>query len=112
MTMGDKFISPCPLPTAVEHEILTTLIEEAAEVIQRATKLQRFGRDEIQPGQPLTNGERLANEIGDFAGMVALAIQAGLVQEWIINEGVAIKLARFDKYRQHRPTPTDGAERP
>jgi NTP pyrophosphatase (non-canonical NTP hydrolase) len=102
MAMGDRFVSPCPLPNDVEREILTTLIEEAAEVIQRATKLMRFGRDEIQPGQPLTNAERLACEIGDFAGMVTFAINAGLVQEWVINENIAIKAERFEKYRQHR----------
>lgn len=107
--MADRFVSPCPLPEPWEDEILKTLTEEAAEVIQRITKLQRFGRDEIQPGQPLTNAERLACEIGDFAGMVAFAINAGLVPEWVTNENIKIKQERFEKYRQfQRPLSPEG----
>jgi hypothetical protein len=31
--------------------------EEAVEVAQRATKVLRFGIDEVQPGQSLTNAD-------------------------------------------------------
>jgi len=39
----DKFVSPCPPPTAREREIAEIIIEECAEIQQRATKLLRFG---------------------------------------------------------------------
>lgn len=109
---GDRFVSPCPLPNAVEQEILDVLIEEAAEAIQRATKLKRFGRDEVQPGQPDSNKRRLGLELGDLAGMVMIAQFAGLIDVDDVIEGQAIKLERFEKYRQHRPasasSQTDG----
>lgn len=109
--MGDHFVSPCVLPTPAEAEILTTLIEEAAEVIQRATKLLRFGRDEVQPGQQLSNCYRLSEEVGDFNAMVKIAEAAGLLNWHGIKDGEARKPVRFAKYRQHRPSqslPTDG----
>lgn len=50
-------------------ELLTLLIEECAEVIQAATKIQRFGWDRHQPyyGE---NREVLAHEIGDVLGVI------------------------------------------
>lgn len=58
--------TPMPLPTEAENELLDCLIEECAEVIQRATKLKRFGRDQVQIGQELTNAERLCEEFSDI----------------------------------------------
>lgn len=77
--MTDKFVTPCDLPTPREREILDILIEECAEVQQRACKLLRFGRDEVQPGQPLSNRERLSIELGDLAAIINMAAAHGLV---------------------------------
>ena len=52
--------------------LLSCLIEECAEVIQRATKAQRFGLREIQPDQFLTNEQRLAAELADLTGVLQL----------------------------------------
>ena len=49
------------------HQFLSDLLqEECNEVGQRASKLSRFGYDEIQPGQSLNNLERLEDEIDDL----------------------------------------------
>ena len=49
------------------HQFISDLLqEECNEVGQRASKLSRFGYDEIQPGQPLNNLERLEDEIDDL----------------------------------------------
>jgi hypothetical protein len=77
----DKFITPCELPTPREREILTILIEEAAEVQQRATKMLRFGISEVQPGQPFTNRERLGDEVGDFSAILEMAYREGVVSQ-------------------------------
>lgn len=45
---------------------LLKLIEECAEVAQRAAKQMQFGLYEIEPGQGETNRERLRNEINDL----------------------------------------------
>lgn len=40
--------------------LLACLAEEAVEVAQRATKAMRFGCNEVQPGQPLCNVQRIS----------------------------------------------------
>lgn len=45
--------------------VLVMLMEECSEVIQRASKQLRFGRDEVQPGQQEPNHARLRDEILD-----------------------------------------------
>ena len=93
-------MSPCPLPTEREREILTILIEECAEVQQRATKLLRFGRDEVQAGQPLTNAQRLSKELGDLRVLVDMAADAGLVDPMEIKERATRKREKLERYMQ------------
>lgn len=59
--------------TETEH-LLNVLIEECAEVIQRATKAKRFGLWEIQPEQRLTNQERLVYELNDLVATADLLL--------------------------------------
>lgn len=47
-----------------DHHLIK-LMEECAEVVQRASKQLLFGRNEVQPGQLLTNSQRLRQEIID-----------------------------------------------
>lgn len=49
-----------------DQYLLSKLAEECNEVGQRAMKAQQFGFDEVQPGQPLNNLERLAEEMHDL----------------------------------------------
>lgn len=64
-----------------EH-LLWVLAEECAEVAQRASKAARFGLDEVQPGQELTNEERLWQEMCDLCAvgemLITLRGQGGL----------------------------------
>ena len=62
-----------------EHH-LVLLMEECAEVAQRASKQLRFGRDEVQPGQSLSNGERLREELLDVYACVEFLVEAGEVE--------------------------------
>jgi hypothetical protein len=98
--MRDKFITPCDLPNEHERELLTILIEECSEVQQRATKMLRFGRDEIQPGQMLTNSERLSLEIGDLMEMIDRAQMVALITEADIRDGKLKKKVQLDHYMQ------------
>lgn len=59
-----------------EH-LLTTAAEEANEVGQRIAKALRFGLSEVQPGQPLTNAERIVEEFHDLYSML----------DWLKEEG-------------------------
>lgn len=69
--------------TETEH-LLDVLIEECAEVIQRATKAKRFGMWEIQPEQRQTNIERLIYELNDLVATADLLLckeRAGWLNE-------------------------------
>ena len=60
--------------TEREH-LLVLLIEECAEVSQRATKVLRFGFDDpagTEPNQPYTNEKRLIDEVNDLEAVLEL----------------------------------------
>lgn len=100
---ADRFVSPCPPPSPYQAEITECLIEEAVEIAQRGTKLLRFGIDEIQPGQELTNKARLSQEIGDLLGVLDFAIECGLVSPAVVHEAKRAKPAKLRKFLQHAP---------
>ena len=54
-----------------EH-LLFTLAEECAKVAQRLSKAARFGMHEVQPGQLLTNRERILSELNDLWAVVEM----------------------------------------
>lgn len=64
--------------TRSEH-LLACLAEECDEVGQRCMKALRFGLDEIQPGQPLTNAERIVVEYYDLLAVVLLLREEGIL---------------------------------
>lgn len=66
--------------------LLLKLAEECTEVGQRALKQIQFGRDEAQVGQPLTNAQRLKNEILDLVIMVDLLQESFEVPIWSKKE--------------------------
>lgn len=77
--------------------LLSCLIEECAEVIQRATKAQRFGLEEIQPEQSLSNRQRLAAELADLMGTIELLKEDGVR---LPIPAAAIE-AKFDKVKKY-----------
>lgn len=58
--------------------LLTLLSEESAEIIQRATKAQRFGLSEVQPGQDESNHLRLRNEVLDLFVVIEMLRAEGV----------------------------------
>lgn len=50
----------------IQQYRLLKLAEECAEVAQRCSKQIQFGADEVQPGQILSNAERLRDELLDL----------------------------------------------
>lgn len=57
--------------TRDEH-LLVIVMEECAELAQRASKALRFGLSEVQPEQALTNVERIVGEYSDLAGVMEM----------------------------------------
>ncbi len=96
----EKFVTPCELPTPYEREVLTILIEECSEIQKRATKMLRFGVDEIQPGVKLDNKARLSQEIGDFLCVYYMAIDAGLTNQALVLPAQQEKRKKLERYMQ------------
>jgi hypothetical protein len=110
--MTDRFISPFPPPTAHQREIAEVLIEECAEVTQRATKLLRFGIDEVQPRQAFSNKQRLSREIGDLMVMIEFAIAAGIADAREIALGKGAKRQQLARFLQTQATDAPTPVRP
>ncbi len=84
----------------IEH-ILSCVSEEAHEVGQRACKAVRFGLDEVQPSQSLTNWERIVGEFHDlYSVLILLAEESG--RDWIdlapTPEIIEAKRVRVEKF--------------
>ncbi len=96
--MNDKFISPERPPEGLDRELLTILAEECCEVGQRVSKALRFGLMEVQPGQPLSNAERISEELGD---LLATAEEMNDVIDWqIVENAKAAKREKLARYLQ------------
>ena len=79
--------------------LLTILTEECAEVTQRITKALRFGMDECEPEQGLTNKERLVDEINDLYAVVLMLRGQGVIPEhWYSTQKEKLKREKVEKY--------------
>jgi hypothetical protein len=119
--MTDRFVSPVAPPEGHVRELLTILSEEGAEIgellglIQvavaraqvRTSKALRFGIEEVQPGQDLSNAIRLGREIGDFLEVLDRLIAAGVIPQDSIDDGRASKRRQLAKFLQ---TEAEGKE--
>lgn len=56
----------------IRQYYLLKLIEECAEVAQRASKSMQFGPEEIQKDQQKTNATRLRDEVEDLLAIIAI----------------------------------------
>lgn len=83
-----------------EH-LLSCLAEECAEVGQRVSKALRFGLQEKQPGQSMTNAERIVTELLDLRAVIEMleADNAFLVPNNLIV--IAIKKAKVEKFMDY-----------
>lgn len=53
-----------------QDHLLTIIAEECVETAQRATKALRFGLEEVQPGQDMSNAKRLMQEFADLFSII------------------------------------------
>jgi NTP pyrophosphatase (non-canonical NTP hydrolase) len=79
-----------------EH-LLWIIAEECAEVAQRVSKAARFTLDERQPGQDLTNEQRIWQEFNDLmAGMMMLGEERGY--DGSDRAQIEMKKAKVEKF--------------
>lgn len=81
--------------------LLTCLAEECNEIAQRATKAQRFGVKEIQPGQPLENGERIMVETQEFRAILRMLEAHGVLDTKEDEATIAAKIAKVEKFMHY-----------
>lgn len=91
--------------TEDEH-FLTCLAEECTEVGQRVAKALRFGLAEVQAGQPLTNAERIVEELRDLLAVTVILSDRGLIPAaYVTTDTIRAKEAKIRKFmaisRQH-----------
>jgi len=97
-----KFISPEQPPEGLERELLTIFIEECSEAQQRATKILRFGLNEVQPNQPLSNKTRLSLEIGDLLEMIDQCSEMGLIDSDVTVKQKDLKRKKLKVFLQNQ----------
>lgn len=75
-------------------EALAILQEECAETIQAASKIMRFGIDNIWNGK--TPRQELEEEIGDALALIEVLVNRGLISEARLQEA---KERKFEKLK-------------
>lgn len=80
-----------------QEHLLTIIMEECAEVAQRASKALRFGLTEIQPDQDLSNAERVMVEFDDLLAAIQMCQDANLLPSRS-PERMAAKMAKVEKF--------------
>lgn len=94
------------MPMNETEYLLQCLSEECVEVSKRVSKALRFTPDEVQPGQVLTNAQRIADELIDLQGVVELLIDDGVIDDPYQHRGgierKKQKVKRFMEYSRER----------
>lgn len=81
----------------VRHEILQILQEECSEVIRAASKVIRFGENNVTPSGE-TNIQHLEEELGDLQAMIQLLHEYDMVSYTNIDEHAERKIEKLHKY--------------
>jgi|SRR6185369_13199038 len=97
-------IAEQPTPMNLDDYLLSHLAQECAEVIVRCTKAQHFGLDEVQPEQPLTNRQRIAEELADVGALVCLMEEIGILPAFSgrdMNARISAKHRKAKQFREY-----------
>lgn len=78
--------------------LLICLSKECDEVGQRVSKALRFTLSEVQPGQNLTNAERISQELTDLFAVAELLIELGVIPKASLREDIETKKQKTAKY--------------
>ena len=97
-----RYVSPFPKPDAYESELLEIFSEECAEVIKRICKMNRFGKMEVQKGQPYNNIQRLSEEVGQLQAMIDLCKENNLLDDNMVDYGYNTKASQLLVYFQEQ----------
>lgn len=92
------------VPLSLDAYLLVSLAEECTEVGQRISKALRFGLSEVQPGQSLSNADRIAGELTDLIAVMAMCEERGLFSVDESSGAISAKIAKVHKYMDYART--------
>jgi hypothetical protein len=81
-----------------QEHLLLILEEECIETAQRVSKALRFSAEEIQPGQELTNAQRLIYEFNDIVAMMEMLKDEGVIGDFHDPIAVIKKKEKVEKF--------------
>ena len=88
----------------IQQNLLIILMEECEETAQRASKAIRFTPEEIQPGQELTNAERIVYEFNDIVAVIKTLYDLGVIKKVFDHEAIKLKQEKIKKYLEYSQT--------
>lgn len=83
-----------------QEHLFSILAEECCEVGQRCSKTLRFGGDDVQAGQSLSNKERLAGEFEDLIAVYEM-LQAEDLALPLNRENINRKKEKVERYFEY-----------
>jgi hypothetical protein len=98
--------------TPRQRFLLEQLASEAVEVAHITLKAAQFGPDEIMPGQPLTNMQRVLGELTDLAAASDMLRREGLLPVPDPAEFEAAVQAKRAKVERYMAFALDGEPHP
>jgi hypothetical protein len=75
-------------------------MEQCNEVAQRLSKASRFTVDEVQPGQDMTNGIRVLQELADLITVVEMLQDLGHLPNYPLGARSDWKKAKREKVKK------------
>lgn len=87
-----------------QDHLLVRAMEECNEVAQRISKALVFGMDEVQPGQPLTNQERIYAEYCDLRAVLGMAGIDAWANTPRTRAAEALKVEKVERYLAYSAT--------
>lgn len=101
--MTDKYDGWGTTASPYQKELLIIFMEECNEAAQRASKILRFGIDEVQPGHMFNNVARLSNEIGDIIAVLGRMETADLLDMKTIKASIGLKEVKLRNFMREAP---------
>jgi len=86
-----------------EEHLLVVLSEECSEVAKETAKALRFGLNDKEPNQNITNCEKIVTEFNDLFAVMRMLVDDGIIPEGDMLDIKAIeaKKQKVEKYLKY-----------
>lgn len=84
-----------------EQILLIQLTEECSEVSKRCSKALRFGLHEVQPGQSLTNKQRIEDEVIDLLALIDILQEENIIDLTILEVPYELTRDKREKVKKY-----------